>query len=103
MEQCATGGDSSHTWLGKFASRLLELRPRASAVSAMRCAVSTFHDAGDLDPRKAADSYAAAYLRMKTMRAAVKADPPSSRYEAMFKYAQAATENVSSNARLTHT
>jgi len=103
MEQCAAGGNSSHTWLGKFASRLLELRPRASAVSAMRCAVSTFHDAGDLDPRQAADSYAAAYLRMKAMRAAVKEDRPSSRYEAMFKHAQTATEYMCSDMKVTHT
>jgi len=68
MTQCVASGDS-HAWLGKFASRLLELRPRGSAISAMRCAVSTFHDAGDLDPRKAADSYAAAYLRVKARRA----------------------------------
>ena len=97
-----TSGASSHSWLGMFASRLLELRPKASVVSSMRCAVSSLHVASDLDPRKAADSYAAAYLRGKATRAALKEDPASSRYKAMFRLAQTATEIALDDTKATH-
>jgi hypothetical protein len=96
-----TSAESSHTWLGMFAIRLLELRPSASVVSSIRCAVLRFHVAGDLDPRKAADSYAAAYLRVKATRAALEEDPASSRYKAIFRLAQSATETAPSDTKAT--
>ena len=81
-----TTGQSSHTWLAMFASRLLETRPKTSVALSVRCAVSSFHDARDLNPRQAADRYLSACLRLKAMQAAIgQQEPPSSRYLAMFK------------------
>jgi len=83
MGQFIALGDSSHTWLGMFANRLLELRPTASVASSMRCAVSTFHDSCKLDPRKAADNYAS--TRGNTRQVPAKREPASLRYEARFR------------------
>ena len=83
MEQCIAGVESSHAWLSMIASRLLQLRPSASVGSSVRCAVSTFHDARNFDPRKAADRYVAACTKVK--QAATGQEPASSRYRALFR------------------
>jgi hypothetical protein len=50
----------THSWLGSFAGRLIQLRPRLSVGSAVTCAVSSFHHAADIDPHRAAEIFASA-------------------------------------------
>jgi len=80
-------GNSSRSWLGIFAGRLLESRPGATVASSMCHAVSGNPGASSFDPRKMADSYAAACLRMKARQPTVaqQKGSASSRYLAMFK------------------
>ena len=61
---------NSHWWLGRFAARLLQLNPNASAPCAIRRAVANYDKAADLDPELAADLY---------YRKAVKAEAPRAR------------------------
>ena len=44
-------------WIERFASRLLELQPHRTPLDAVRFASSTFHDALELEPGKAAEEY----------------------------------------------
>jgi len=50
---------STHTWLGQFAARLMELRPETTLVQAVQCAVANFPFAEHLEPEKAAAMIAA--------------------------------------------
>jgi len=70
---------TSHIWLSMFASRLIEQRPSASLLSSVRRAVSNFQDARNLDPRGAADRYAAPLAKAK--QASVKQETASSGYQ----------------------
>jgi hypothetical protein len=45
----------THSWLGAFAARLLQLRPGMSLGSAVHCAVQNIHQSAGLDPTKAAE------------------------------------------------
>jgi hypothetical protein len=62
----------------------MELRPTASIASAVQCAVANIQDAADLDPRIAADCFAAARACARTRQTAFPKEPQSSRYQAMF-------------------
>jgi hypothetical protein len=45
----------THSWLGAFAGRLLQLRPGMGLGSAVAFAVENIHRSGSLDPMKAAE------------------------------------------------
>ena len=75
MEPIASG-ESSHTWIGMFASHLLEPRHRASGVSSVRGTVITFADAA---------------ARAKARQADLQHEPASSRHVAMFREPAAAS------------
>lgn len=47
----------THAWIGGFAARLIQLRPRTSVGSAVGCAVACFHDAAALPPARAVDIF----------------------------------------------
>jgi hypothetical protein len=47
----------THSWLGSFAARLIQLRPQTSIGSAVSCAVSSIHHAADMDPCLAAEIF----------------------------------------------
>jgi hypothetical protein len=51
---------SSHSWLASFAARLMQLWPKVSAGTAVRCAVASIHHAATIDPRTAAEIFAQA-------------------------------------------
>ena len=65
---------TSHWWLGRFAARLLQLNPSASAPCAIRRAVSHYDRDADLDPEFAADLY---YRKTVNAEAARLAREPS--------------------------
>lgn len=48
---------STHTWIGSFAARLVQLRPVLSIGSAVQYAVMSIHYASDLDPQRAAEIF----------------------------------------------
>jgi hypothetical protein len=63
MDRRAFGGgmDSilpNATWLARFASRLLQLKPELSALEAVRIAERQHAKVAHLDPAKAAEIYA---------------------------------------------
>jgi hypothetical protein len=68
----------THSWLGNFAGRLLQLRPDLSAVSAVHCAVENIHRSSDIDPQRAAELVVDA------------AEPQSTRYRDQFSSRPAA-------------
>jgi len=45
------------TWLAKFAARLLQLKPKQSAIEAVRIAERQYEKAAHLDPAKVAEIY----------------------------------------------
>jgi hypothetical protein len=51
---------SSHAWLASFAARLMQLLPKMSAGTAVRCAVASIHHAATTEPRRAAEIFAQA-------------------------------------------
>ena len=53
MEQ----GLCTHTWIGEFAARLIQLRPQTSIASAVASAVRCIHDARDIHPHRAVEIY----------------------------------------------
>jgi hypothetical protein len=61
---------STHSWLGSFAGRLIQLRPHISVGGAVTCAVSSIHYAADIDPRRAAELFVIANPVTKTIRRA---------------------------------
>jgi hypothetical protein len=50
---------NTHSWLGSFAARLIQLRPWMSIGSAVTCAVSSIHHAANVDPFRAAEIFVA--------------------------------------------
>jgi hypothetical protein len=48
---------STHTWIGSFAERLVQLRPVLGIGSAVQYAVMSIHYAADIDPRRAAEIF----------------------------------------------
>jgi len=48
---------STHTWVGNFAGRLMQLRPHLSIGAAVNYAVHSIHHASDLDPQRAAEIF----------------------------------------------
>jgi hypothetical protein len=51
-------GHCTHSWLGSFAVRLIQLRPKMSVGRAVSCAVASIHRAADIDPLRAAEIFA---------------------------------------------
>ena len=49
---------STHSWLGSFAGRLMQLQPHMSISCAVRCAVESIHHSIGLDPHEAAETFA---------------------------------------------
>jgi hypothetical protein len=52
---------STHSWIGGFAGRLLQIRPRMGVGSAVTCAVTCIHHASGIEPRRAAELFALAH------------------------------------------
>jgi hypothetical protein len=76
---------STHSWLGTFAMRLIQLRPRLSIGYAVTCAVSSIHCASEIDPRRAAEIYLQANPIPKqaaSRRATRRVSAPASGYRA---------------------
>jgi hypothetical protein len=51
----AGGQRPTHAWIGRFAGRLMQLRPAIGLTSAVRYAVMSIHHAAELDPSRAAE------------------------------------------------
>jgi len=78
---------SSHQWLGRFAGRLLQLRPSMHVGMAVQQAVMSIHDAADLDPHRAAELLVLATPNAEAVVERSAARPTvthASRYQAMF-------------------
>jgi hypothetical protein len=80
---------STHSWLGSFAGRLIQLWPSMHIGSAVQCAVMSIHYAVDLDPRQAAELFATANPTLEpkpvpTKRSAPAKESQTSRYRTMF-------------------
>ena len=83
---------SSHSWIGSFAGRLLQLRPHMSVGSAVHCAVHSIHHATDLDPLRAAEIFVLANPlpdQAKKRRAMAPAESASAKYRALFGFGTA--------------
>lgn len=52
-----TPSRSKRIWLQRFRARLMQLQPAMNAVVATKHAVDTFHDAADLEPKAAAETF----------------------------------------------
>jgi hypothetical protein len=77
----------THSWLGSFAGRLIQLRPSMSIGSAVSYAVSSIHHAADIDPHRAAEIFVLANPMPEPVtqrRAARRVDSPAARYRALF-------------------
>jgi len=78
---------TSHSWLGAFAARLLELHPQTKIGTAIRAAVRTYHDAIGFDPRVAAEHFlvgGSMPCSVKNRDPEIGTSSPASRYESMF-------------------
>ncbi len=78
---------STHSWLGGFVERLLQLRPRLGVASAVQYAVMSIHHAAELDPRRAAEIFVAANPVSRSTqptRPARPAESPVARYRSVF-------------------
>jgi len=78
---------STHTWVGGFAGRLMQLRPHVGIGSAVGYAVLSIHHAGDLDPHRAAEIFVLANPLVEPAqpkRASSPVEPPSAKYRALF-------------------
>jgi hypothetical protein len=74
----------THSWLGSFAARLLQLRPGMSLGSAVHCAVQNIHKSSDLDPTKAAEVCAHNDFSSNAPSAVDTAEAQSKRYRELF-------------------
>jgi hypothetical protein len=63
---------STHTWIGGFAARLLQLCPGFSVVQAVNCAVESLHDSEDAEPRQAAEDFARSHFAIEGDASALK-------------------------------
>ena len=78
---------SSHSWIARFAARLMQLRPQASIGSAVSCAVHSIHHAGGIDPRRAAEIFVLTHAttgRTEQLRPARRALAPLAAVQALF-------------------
>ncbi|MEP7297494.1 MAG: hypothetical protein ABI702_15015 [Burkholderiales bacterium] len=78
---------SSHSWIAKFAARLMQLRPQSSIGAAVSCAVRSIHHAGSIDPRRAAEIFVLTHAttgRGEPSRPARRALAPVATVRAMF-------------------
>ena len=50
-------GSCSHTWIGEFAARLIQLRPQTSIAAAVATAVRCIHDARAIHPHRAVEIF----------------------------------------------
>jgi hypothetical protein len=78
---------STHSWLGSFAGRLMQLRPDLTLGSAVQCAVEHLHRATELDPQSAAEEYAQLSLNARSIahrRAVAQRAAASARYRDLF-------------------
>ena len=78
---------STHSWVGSFAARLMQLRPHLGVGAAVNYAVLSIHHAADIDPHRAAEIFVLANP-MNTpgqkSHASRPAEPPSAKYRALF-------------------
>jgi hypothetical protein len=77
----------THSWLGSFAGRLIQLRPSMSIGSAVSYAVLSIHHAADIDPHRAAEIFAQANPVPEPstpQRAPRRVASPAARYRALF-------------------
>lgn len=76
----------THSWLGSFAGRLIQLRPSMGIGSAVSYAVLSIHHAADIDPHRAAEIFVQANPMPEPVvqRAARQVDSPAARYRALF-------------------
>lgn len=78
---------STHTWIGSFAARLVQLRPVLSIGSAVQYAVMSIHHAADLDPGRAAEIFVISNPMsgsIKQRRAEQPAESHAARYRNLF-------------------
>jgi len=75
----------THSWLGSFAGRLLQLRPDFSLGTVVSCAVHSIHHAGNIDPHRAAEIFVLANsVPRKSGRSPRPAESPSANYRNLF-------------------
>lgn len=77
----------THSWLGSFAGRLIQLRPTMNIGSAVQYAVMSIHHASDLDPRRAAEIFVLANPvagPLRQRKAERQTEAPAARYRALF-------------------
>jgi len=87
----------THSWLGSFAGRLIQLQPTMNIGSAVQYAVMSIHHASDLDPRRAAEIFVlanptAAPLRQR--QAVRQTEAPAARYRTLFGHRAPAPVSV---------
>lgn len=85
---------TTHSWVGSFAGRLLQLRPELGIGSAVNYAVHSIHHAADLDPQRAAEIFILANPLTdaeRARRAERPSEPPSAKYRALFGHRAAQT------------
>ncbi len=78
---------TSHAWLGMFAAHLIHLHPSMNVARAVKYAVASFHHAGGLDPRRAAELFVAGepFVKSESVQQDVtQPEPQSARYGVMF-------------------
>jgi len=91
---------STHSWLGSFAGRLIQLRPHISIGSAVSYAVLSIHHAADQDPHRAAEILVQTNPTLEAgapWRPVPRLDSHSSRYRTLFGLPQ--TQPSASSAR----
>jgi len=77
----------THSWIGSFAARLIQLRPTLNIGSAVQYAVMSIHHASDLDPRRAAEIFVLANPTAAPLRhrqAERQTEAPAARYRMLF-------------------
>ena len=77
---------STHSWLGGFTERLVQLRPTLNVATAVQYAVMSIHYAAELDPRRAAEIVLSnpASEAVKKRRAARARESQATRYQTLF-------------------
>ena len=78
---------STHSWIGGFAARLVQLRPVLSIGCAVQYAVMSIHYAADLDPARAAEIFVIANPlsdSLKQQRTEQRAESHAVRYRNLF-------------------
>jgi hypothetical protein len=87
----------THSWLGSFAGRLMQLRPDMSIGSAVHCAVEHIHHATHRDPEQAAEAFVHARFAAETAEksdSAQTAESHSARYRTLFDSGSTASRSV---------